>query len=556
MIQYRLATAIREAIARAQASGALPAFETPPFEMERPARKEHGDWATGIALVLAKDAKMKPRAIADAIVTALDFGDGDHVAKAEVAGAGFINITLSHKWLTDVVREVEQTDAVWGRTKADEPEKTQVEFVSANPTGPMHLGHGRWAAVGDTLARLLEWAGYPVEREFYVNDFGGQMEKFALSIDARYRELQGRDSAIPEQGYHGVYVKNIAAEIFVEVGDRYLDATLDERISFFRAEGQRRMLLNQRQTLERFGVVFDVWFSERSLHDEGSVRKVIELLTELGHTYEHDGALWLRSTDFDDDKDRVLVRADGAPTYRAADLAYFVDKLRRGFQKVIYLWGADHHGHVRAMQAGIRAIGEDPEHCEFLLGQFVHLQRGNETVKMSKRTGEAITFDELLDEVGADATRYHFLRVGMDQTVNFDLEVVVKQSQENPVYYVQYAHARICSIMRHAEEQGASLEPVESVALGELQHGSELDLLRKIAEFPEAVAVAARLRAPHRMTRFAEDLAALFHAFYRDCRVVSDDAALTQARLHLCRAARITLRNTLSVLGVSAPESM
>ena len=542
---------------RAQSSGDLPAFPIPPFQMERPARKEHGDWSTSIALEVAKQAKMKPRDVADAIVKALGADPAEHIAGVEVAGPGFINIRLSHHWLTGLVRDVEQAGEGWGRSSATAPEKIQVEFVSANPTGPMHLGHGRWAAVGDTLARLLEASGNTVEREFYVNDFGVQMLKFGQSVAARYLELLGQKVEIPEGGYQGRYVIDIAKEILLEVGDKYRNVPDDERVAFMRVEGQRRMLLNQRLTLQRFGVEFDVWFSERSLHDEGAVERVVELLKQLGHLYEKDGALWLRTTDFGDDKDRVIVRStDRMAAYLAADLAYFMDKLRRGFERLIYLVGADHHGWKREMQAAIRALGEDPEHCEFLIGQFVHLTRGGESVKMSKRTGEAVTFDELLDEVGVDAARYHFLRVSMDQSLNFDLEEVVRQSQENPVYYVQYAHARISSIVKHAREQGVTIAPLENVALEELQHESELDLLRKLGELPEAVEVGARRREPHRMTRYAEELASLFHSFYRDCRVVTDDEALTQARLHLVTAAQIGLRNTLGLLGVSAPESM
>ena len=557
MIQTQLASLVRSAVERAQASGDLPAFPIPPFQMERPARKEHGDWSTSIALEVAKQAKMKPRDVADAIVKALDAEPAEHIAGVEVAGPGFINIRLSHHWLTGLVREVEQAGDAWGRSSAAEPEKIQVEFVSANPTGPMHLGHGRWAAVGDTLARLLEASGNTVEREFYVNDFGVQMLKFGQSVAARYLELLGQKTEIPEGGYQGRYIIDIAKEILLEVGDKYLNVPDEERAAFMRVEGQRRMLLNQRLTLQRFGVEFDVWFSERSLHEEGAVERVVELLKQLGHVYEKDGALWLRTTDFGDDKDRVIVRStDGMPAYLAADLAYFMDKLRRGFERLVYLVGADHHGWKREMQAAIRALGEDPEHCEFLVGQFVHLMRGGESVKMSKRTGEAVTFDELLDEVGVDAARYHFLRVSVDQSLNFDLEEVVRQSQENPVYYVQYAHARISSILKHAREQGVTIGPLENVALEELQHESELDLLRKLGELPEAVEVAARRREPHRMTRYAEELASLFHSFYRDCRVVTDDEALTQARLHLVTAAQIGLRNTLGLLGVSAPESM
>ena len=561
MIQTQLAALVRTAIEQAQESGDLPRFDVPPVQMERPARKEHGDWSTGIALVIAKEAKMKPRDVADAIVAAIGRAEstvgGDLLSGVEVAGPGFINFRLSHRWLTGLVRDIEQAGDAWGRTAAAEPENIQVEFVSANPTGPMHIGHGRWAAVGDTLARLLESSGNTVQREFYVNDFGMQMVKFGQSVAVRYLELLGQKAQIPEGGYQGKYVVDIAKEIVLEVGDKYLNAPEEERVAFMRVEGQRRMLLNQRLTLQRFGVEFDVWFSERSLHEEGAVDRVVELLKQLGHVYEKDGALWLRTTDFGDDKDRVIVRStDGLPAYLAADLAYFMDKIRRGFERLIYLVGADHHGWKREMQAAIRALGEDPEHCEFLIGQFVHLTRGGESVKMSKRTGEAITFDELLDEVGVDAARYHFLRVSMDQTLNFDLEAVVQQSQDNPVYYVQYAHARIASILKHAAEQGVTIAPIETVALEELQHESELDLLRKLGEIPEAVEVAARRREPHRMTRFAEDLASLFHSFYRDCRVVSEDEALTQARLHLVGATQTGLRNVLGLLGVSAPESM
>ena len=557
MIRTQLASHVRSAVERAQASGDLPQFPIPQFQMERPARKEHGDWSTSIALEVAKQAKMKPRDVADVIANALNAEPAEHIAGVEVAGPGFINIRLSHHWLTGLVREIEQAGDAWGRSEASEPEKIQVEFVSANPTGPMHLGHGRWAAVGDTLARLLEASGNTIEREFYVNDFGMQMVKFGQSVAARYLELLGQKAEIPEGGYQGAYVIDIAKEILLEVGDKYLKEPEEERVAFMRVEGQRRMLLNQRLTLQRFGVEFDVWFSERSLHEEGAVQRVVDLLKQLGHVYEKDGAQWLRTTDFGDDKDRVLVRStDGMPAYLAADLAYFMDKLRRGFERLVYLVGADHHGWKREMQAAIRALGEDPEHCEFLIGQFVHLTRGGESVKMSKRTGEAVTFDELLDEVGVDAARYHFLRTSMDQSVNFDLDAVVAQSQENPVYYVQYAHARISSILKHAQEQGIAIARIDSVALEELQHESELDLLRKLGELPEATEVAARRREPHRMTRYAEELASLFHSFYRDCRVVTDDEALTQARLHLVGATQIVLRNTLGLIGVSAPESM
>ncbi|MGH2727607.1 MAG: arginine--tRNA ligase, partial [Actinomycetota bacterium] len=412
------------------------------------------------------------------------------------------------------------------------------------------------AAIGDSLANVLAAAGHAVEREFYVNDHGRQIELFGRSVAARYLQAHGRDADIPEGGYMGTYVVGLAEEIAGEVGDRYVDVPDEERVAFFAAEGKRRMMAHQREVLERFGVIFDVWFLESTLHDEGAVARVIEVLRELGHVYDADGAVWLRTTDFGDDKDRVLMKSDGDLTYMAPDTAYFMDKVRRGFTRLIYLWGADHHGYVNRMQAAIRALGEDPEHAEFIIGQLVSLTRGGVPVRMSKRTGELITFDELLDEVGRDAARYLLVRQGPDTPLDFDMEQAVARSQDNPVFYVQYAHARIASIVRHAAEQGVALQPIDSVALDELQHESEQELLRKLAELPEVIEVAAALRAPHRLTRYAEDLAADFHAFYRDCRVVSEDAALTQARLHLCRAAQITLANALRLLGVSAPEKM
>ncbi len=555
MIQSVLAAGIRDALDAAIAAGDLPPIDqVPTVELERPARKEHGDWATSFALQLAKPAGRKPRDIAEILVKHLV--PPDTVAKVDFAGPGFINFFLTHAWLTGIVREVEEAGDAWGRSDALEPERVQVEFVSANPTGPLHLGHGRWAAIGDSLANVLDAAGHRVEREFYINDHGRQMELFGQSLAARYLQHFGRDADLPDEGYRGNYLKDLAAEIAAEVGDRYVEVSPDERTAFFRAEGERRMLAHQREVLERFGVTFDVWFSERSLHESSAVRRVIEVLRGLGHVYEADGATWLRTTDFGDDKDRVLIKANGELTYIAPDIAYFMDKVRRGFGHLIYLWGADHHGYVGRMLAAIRALGEDPDHAEFIIGQLVNLLRGGQPVRMSKRTGELVTFDELLDEVGRDAARYLLVRQGADTPLDFDIEQAVATSQDNPVYYVQYAHARIASIQRKAGDDGIRLAPVDEVALEELQHESEIALLRKISEFPEAVEVAARLRAPHRLTRFAEELAALFHAFYRDCRVVSDDASLTQARLHLCRAAQVTLANALRLLGVSAPDSM
>jgi len=553
VIQRRIAGWIRDALTTAQKDGVLPAFEIPVLELERPKNPEHGDWASGIAMVCARVAGAAPRDIAALIIERL--GAHPEIREVSIAGPGFINITLSNHWLQSVVREAIERDEAWGRSEPEEPMRIQVEFVSANPTGALHVGHGRWAVMGDTLARLLDAAGYEVAREFYINDHGVQMQKFARSIQARYIELEGGEAEIPEGGYHAHDIIEVAREI-KDAGIPLPEAP-GAQLEFFRREGLDRMLAHQRATLASINVDFDHWFHETGLHEEGAVARVVQFLRDLGHVYDADGASWLRTTDFGDDKDRVIVRSiDGMPSYLAADLAYFLDKLRRGFQKLIYLVGADHHGWKRQMTAAITALGEDPEHCEFLIGQLVNLERGGEPVKMSKRTGESVTFDELLDEVGLDATRYHFLRSSMDQSLRFDIDEVVRQSQENPVFYVQYAHARIASILRRASEQGVARASIEDVPLVELQHASELDLLRRVAEFPEAIEVAARLRAPHRMTRYAEDLAAAFHAFYRDCRVVGDDPGQTQARLALCDASRITLRNTLALCGVSAPDQM
>jgi arginyl-tRNA synthetase len=555
VIQLTLAAAVADALAAAQKAGALPDLEkVPTVELERPAKKDHGDWSTNVALQLAKPAGKSPREVAQILLDHLT--QPDPVAAVEIAGPGFINFHLTHAWLTGIVREVELAGESWGRTSVGGSERIQVEFVSANPTGPLHLGHGRWAAIGDSLANVLAAAGHEVAREFYVNDAGNQIELFARSIDTRYREHFGRDGQIPAGGYEGHYVKELAREIAADAGERYLDAPEDERIAFFRDQGVVRTMAHQREVLERAGVTFDVWFSERSLHDADAVARVIDVLRELGHLYEQEGATWLRTTDFGDDKDRVLIKSDGELTYMAPDIAYFMDKIRRGFEHLIYLWGADHHGYVPRMKAAIRALGEDPDHAEFIIGQLVNLLRDGVPVRMSKRTGELVTFDELLDEVGRDAARYLLVRQGADTPLDFDIAKAVSQKQDNPVYYVQYAHARIASIQRKAAEEGVAPVAVGDVALEELQHESEVDLLSKIAELPEIVEVAARLRAPHRLTTYAEDLAALFHAFYRDCRVVSEDASLTQARLHLCRAAQITLANALRLLGVSAPDSM
>ena len=531
-------------------------FPAPPsVTMSRPRLREHGDWSTNLALELAPGAGQPPRSVAEAIVRHL--APDERVASVEVAGPGFINFHLSSAWLQRVLSEVVERAESFGRAEPRSGERVQVEFVSANPTGPLHLGHGRWAAVGDALAAVLDAAGHTVEREFYVNDFGRQMELFGRSLAARYLEWHGVDAAVPEGGYEGSYVTELAAEIASEVGDRWVEAKDEDRVAFFRDEGERRVLRGQREVLERFGVRFDVWFSERDLHSSGAIDAAIARLRERGVVYEREGALWLRSSELGDDKDRVVVRATGEPTYFAPDAAYLIDKFSRGFDRLIYLWGADHHGYVPRMRAMVQALGFDPASVEFHIGQFVNLLRGGVPVRMSKRTGELVTFEELLEEVGVDAARYLFLRQPVETAIDFDIEVATSQTMDNPVYYVQYAHARIASLLRVAGERGVDRGEFADARIELLEHPSELELLRALSEYPEQVTVAAEQRAPHRVARYAEErLAVAFHRFYTDCPVLTAEGDVARARLWLAWGVRRVLANALEILGVSAPEAM
>lgn len=528
----QLSGRVRDALAAA----GLP--DTEP-EFERPRNREHGDWATNVALALAKSAQQPPRAIAERIVAHLE--PPADVAAIEIAGPGFINFTLAHEAFQDVVRRAVTLGPAWGRTPAAEVRRAQIEFVSANPTGPLHVGHGRWAAAGDAIAALLDASGWEVRREYYINDSGAQMELFGASIAAL---MQGRP--VPENGYRGAYIGELAEELRA-AGVPPEDAT---------EAGYQRMLLHLRQTLARFRVDFDVWFSERELHATGAVEDAVERLRAGGHVYEREGAVWLRTTDFGDDKDRVLIRADGRPTYFAADAGYMASKIDRGFDKAIYLLGADHHGYVKRLLAIAQAMGLADGRVEIVIGQLVNLYRGGEPVRMSKRTGELVTFDELIDEVGADAARYTFLRTSLAVALDFDIEQVVRTDRDNPVYYVQYSHARIAGIMRTATERGVQPGVVDEAPLELLVHPGEEELIRRISAYPETVQAAAEERAPHKVAHYAEHLAEAFHLFYRDCQVVGEDEALTRARYWLCVAARQTLVNALGLLGVSAPDRM
>ncbi|HWH31361.1 MAG TPA: arginine--tRNA ligase [Egibacteraceae bacterium] len=529
----QLAPLVRQALSAAGLPDREPAFE-------RPRQREHGDWATNVALTLAKPVGKPPREVAESIVAHLPAHDG--VDAVEVAGPGFLNFRLSHGAFQDIVREAVRRAAGWGRAEPAQPlGSVNVEFVSANPTGPLHVGAGRWAAAGDAIAALLDAAGWTVTREYYLNDAGNQMELFAESVHA---VAQGRP--VPENGYQGAYVSELAAELAAAGVDA---ADLGE-------QAYRRTRARIEATLERFGVTYDVWFSERSLHDSGAVDRAVARLREGGWVDEVDGALFLRTTELGDDKDRVLIRSDGRPTYFAADCAYMLSKAERGATRAVYLLGADHHGYVRRLQAVARALGLGEDWLEVIIGQLVNLYRGGEAVRMSKRTGEMVTFDELIDEVGRDAARYTFLRTSLDVTLDFDIAEVVKQERDNPVYYVQYSHARIAGILRTARERGLEPGAVDDARLELLTHPAEEELIRRVGAYPETVAYAAAERAPHKVARYAEDLAEGFHRFYTECQVVGEDAELSRARWWLVMAAKQTLVNALGLLGVDSPDRM
>ena len=565
-IREQLETIVDQAIASAMADGTLAMDEAPSAALERPRDPENGDWASTVAMRSAKLAHANPRVIAQAIVDHLP--DNELVKSSEIAGPGFINFRLTERALQSVVADVRRERDGFGRSAAPENQrKVNLEYISANPTGPMHIGHGRWAALGDSMARVMRHAGYDVYEEFYVNDHGTQMDVFGNSIAVRYLQLLGRDVEMPEQCYGGAYVTDIAQGIIDREGDAYLNMDDEERMRAFREIGYREMLDDQRTLLERFGTTFDRWFSERDLYvedDEGksAVDRALDVMREHGYIFEADDATWFRSTDFGDDKDRVLIKANGELTYFTSDMAYHYDKICRGFDHLIDIWGADHHGYIKRCEAMMEAWGHAGK-LEVVLGQLVNLLRDGVPVRMSKRTGEMVTFGELVDEVGVDATRFLMLSRSSDQPVDFDIEVAKKQDASNPVYYVQYAHARICSILRKAA--GVEEAPADELAerlvasdtdLSVLTHESELALMRKIDEFTDLVALAARDRAPFRLTHYAQDLAALFHQFYTNCHIVGEEPAIQNARLALADATRIVLALTLSLLGVSAPERM
>ena len=557
MIRDKLAKSIERALIEARDSGELSFEQLPEIALEPPKSKAFGDFTTNLAMVLASEVHKAPREVAEKIVAKLKTGDG-LIEKAEVAGAGFINFTLKPDWLYDILRQIGSQGEKFGTSDVGKGTKVQVEFVSANPNGPITVAHGRGGTIGDVLASILQALNYDVTRESYINDAptSTQMQNFGKSVAARYMQVLGHDVPVPEDGYHGEYVIDIARDIVKEYGDKFLSMPESERVPLFTKLAEEQMLKLQRSDLEKFGIKFDVWFSEAALHESSKVGKAIELLKERGYAHEESGALWLKSTAFGDDKDRPLVRSNGQPTYIASDAAYHLDKFQRGFEKVIDVWGPDHHGYVARTKAAVAALGCDPGRLDIIIYQAVRLLSGGEIVMMAKRTGDVVLLSELVDEVGRDAARFFFLMRSADTTLDFDLELAKQQSAENPVYYVQYAHARICSILRVAKESGISVPSAADADLSLLNHDAEIDLIKKLAELPDLIAEAGASYEPHRLTRYAQDLAAVFHKFYTECRVMSEEKALTGARLVLVDSTRTVLANTLSLLGISAPERM
>jgi len=559
LIHDQIIKLIAEGLEAAQDAGALPDFEAPEIVVERPRRSGHGDYASPTCLQLAREARTAPRDIAARIIEHLP--SAPFVGRVEVAGPGYINLTLDASWLASQVEAILESGDSFGDLEIGRGKRYQVEHGSANPTGPLHIGFARNVVLGDTIANVLAAAGFEVEREYYVNDAGSQVRVFGESLYARYAQALGRDEVFPENGYQGDYVVEMGQQFAQEYGEQYLDLPHQEAVRVLGREGLRRVLDIARQDLADLGVHYDTWFHEKSLRESGLLDRMLRILRDKGRIVEKEGAVWFSYPDLD--ADAVVIRSpdvipvpEERPTYLASDIAYVWDKLvERAFDKAIYVWGADHHGDVPRLKAAAKALGLDPERVVIILYQMVNLKRSGEGVRMSKRRGEFVTLRELLDEVGPDPIRFMMLTCTVDSTFDFDLDLALEQSEKNPVYYVQYAHARIASILRHAADLGWDVEGPGDVSL--LTHESELALIRKMLELPEIIAQAAMHLAPHHLTFYAKDLAAAFHAFYRDCRVVdAEDVERTQARLMLVRSARLVLARALSLMGMGAPERM
>ncbi len=552
-IKELLQTAIYEAANQAIADGVFSADELPKIVLEVPPKKEFGDFATNFAMQAAKAAKTNPRVIAEAIANRLK---ETWLDKTVIAGPGFINFYLKSDWLYTMLADILGQGLNYGNSFSGAGQRVQVEFVSANPTGPLHVGHGRGAAVGSALVNLLKAAGYAVASEFYINDAGNQIDNLAASVNARYEELLGNRVEFPENGYHGQDIIQTAQGIIDQDGDKHLNSSVEERLAFFKTVALNEKLVALKTDLAAFNVEFDVWFSECTLHQSNALGETCKVLQDNGFIYEKDGALWLKSTAYGDDKDRVVIRDNGIPTYLAADIAYHRNKLERGFAKLINIWGADHHGYICRVKAAIASLGYSAEQLEVLIVQMVSLYRDGQLVKMSKRTGQSVTLSELIEEVGTDAARFFFIMRSLDSQLDFDLDLAKSRSNENPVYYIQYAYARIASIFRQLAEVGITFDDVDNTKLSLLTSDCEIDLIKKIGEYQEEIADAAKERAPHRIARYAHDLAGLFHTFYNQCRINGVDEDLQRARMALVKAVQTTISHALGILGISAPEKM
>ena len=550
-IKEILAQSIKDAAQKAIEAGTVKEGELPAVVLEVPPQKEFGDFATNFAMQAARSLKCNPRVVAQAVVDNLACA---YIDKTEIAGPGFINFYLKQDWVYSLLSNILAQGDSYGDLKQENPEKIQLEYVSANPTGPLHVGHGRGAAVGSALANLMKAAGYDVTREYYINDAGNQIENLAASVNARYLALMGVECEFPENGYHGVDIIDTAKRIVKIYGDKFMQMEEEDRLHEFKTLALKEKLAALKEDLQAFNVDFDVWFSEKTLHDEGRIKAACDFLLERGHMYEKDGALWLKSTEYGDDKDRVVIRDNGIPTYLAADIAYHRDKFERGFDHVINLWGADHHGYIARMKAAVGSLGYKPEQLEVLILQMVSLYRNGELVKMSKRTGQSVTLNELIEEVGTDAARFFFIMRSIDSQLDFDLTLATEKSSDNPVYYVQYAYARICSILRQIAEENIAID--EKAPLTSLTAEVEINLIKKLGEYPELIAGAAKERAPHRVAHYVYELASLFHSFYNQCRILGVEPEVQQARLLLVIAVSHVLKHALDILGISAPERM
>lgn len=552
MIREKLAELLVQAVEEAQRRGNFAPVAMPEVAVEHPQNLEHGDYASSLSLRLARSTGLSPLTIAERLVEALPAIA--EVEEVTIAPPGFINFRLKTSWLTEQVDAILAAGDSYGNIDLGKGARVQLEFVSVNPTGPLHVGHGRGAILGSTLSNVLASAGYSVEREYYVNDAGSQMDAFYRSLYARYQQSLGRDAEMPDSGYLGSYMIDLAKEVIAEEGDRYLGIPEGEAIPGLGKIGMKKIIKSIKDDLELLNVKFDVWFSEQTLYEEGQYEKVMSLLREGGCTGEKENAIWLVSTSIGENKDNVLVRSDGSPTYFASDIAYHYSKfVERKFDEVIDIWGADHQGHVSRMKAAVSALGINPERLKIIISQMVTLRRGGESVRVSKRSGDVVTLRELVDEVGPDACRFFFLSRSADSQMDFDIDLAKKQSVDNPVYYVQYAHARIASILRFAEERGIDYRPGD-VSL--LTSEPELTLIRKMILLPEIMETVATTLEPHHLPYYAQDLATVFHSFYKQCRVVSENQSLSQARLKLVKAAQIVLARTLHLMGMSAPERM